>query len=404
MNVLWLTFGLPYPADAGARIRDFHLIREAARTSRIHLFSLVPPGASTEVGQLRDFCKSIETFALPGSLSGRQLVSFIRSSLARRPLAAFPYYCAQAVNRLQGIIAREKIDVFQVEHSLLAAYLDAAPREGTCRTVLSLHNVCFEQYHRMARLEVGFAARGLYRLKAFAMSKAERHYIPRFDCCVVVSEVERELLQRALPGVRLVVIENGVDCAQLQPLPESPSGSGLLFAGVMDYPPNTDGVMFFARSVLPRIRAFVPGVKLFVVGHSPPARVKALGRQPGIEVTGYANDILPYYRRSKVTVVPLRAGGGTRLKILEAMALGRAVVSTTVGCAGLDVCHGVHLLVADDPQQFADGVVQLLGNDARRAELAGNARRLVEQRYDWRMLGRRLALAHREILASSVVS
>ena len=404
MNVLWLTFGLPYPADAGARIRDFHLIREVARTSRIHLFSLVLPDGPTDVGRLRGFCKSIETFVLPRPLYGRQVVSFIRSSLARRPLAAFPFYCAEAVNRLQAIFAREKIDIFQVEHSLLAAYLDAVPREGSCRTVLSLHNVCFEQYRQMARLEVGFAARALYRLKAFAMSNSERHYIPRFDCCIVVSAAERDLLQRALPEVRAVVIENGVDCAQLQPLPESSPGSGLLFAGVMDYPPNTDGVMLFARSILPRIRAFVPDVKLFVVGHSPPARVRALGREPGIEVTGYVKEILPYYRLSKVVVVPLRAGGGTRLKILESMALGRAVVSTTAGCAGLEVCHGVHLLIADDPQQFADCVVQLLGDDALRTELAGNARRLVEQHYDWPMLGRRLASAHREILARNVAS
>ena len=404
MNVLWLTFGLPYPADAGARIRDFHLIREAARTSAIHLFSLLPPGAPKDVGRLQDYCKSIETFVLPQPLSGPQLVNFIRSGLATRPIAAFPYYCAKAVNRLRDIIAREKIDIFQVEHSLLAAYLDAAPRDRTCRTVLSLHNVGFEQYRQMARLEVGFVARALYRLKAFAMSNSERHYIPRFDCCIVASSAERELVQRALPEVRAVVIENGVDCAQWQPLPESTSAPGLLFAGVMDYPPNADGVMLFARSILPRIRAFVPDVKLFVVGHSPPARVKALGRQPGIEVTGYVKDILPYYRRSKVTVVPLRAGGGTRLKILESMALGRPVVSTTVGCAGLEVCHGAHLLVADDPQQFADGVVQLLGDDALRAELAGNARRLVKEHYDWSTIGGRLALAHREILARSVVS
>jgi glycosyltransferase involved in cell wall biosynthesis len=404
MNVLWLTYGVPYPTDAGVRIRDFHLIREAARTARIHLFSLVPPGASTDAGQLRDFCKSIETFALPRPLSGRQLLSFIRCSLARRPLAAFPYYCAEAVSRLQGIIAREKIDIFQVEHSLLGAYLDAAPRQGSCRTVLSLHNVGFEQYRQMARLEIGFAARALYHLKAFAMSKAERHYIPRFDCCVVVSTAERELLQRALPEVRAVVIENGVDCTQLQPLPESASGPGLLFAGVMDYPPNTDGLMHFARSILPRIRAFVPDVKLFVVGHSPPARAKALGREPGIEVTGYVSDILPYYRLSKVTIVPLRAGGGTRLKILESMALGRAVVSTRVGCAGLNVCHGVHLLIADPPQQFADCVVQLLGDDGLRTELAGNARRLVERHYDWATIGGRLASAHREILARNVAS
>jgi sugar transferase (PEP-CTERM/EpsH1 system associated) len=400
MNVLWLTDGLPYPADAGSRIRDFHLIREVARTSTVHLFSLVLPGEPTEPGQLREFCKSIEIFVLPGFLSRRQLGSFLRSILARRPLAAFPFCCAEAIHRLQAIMAREKIDVFQVEHSLLAAYIDATPRKGACRTVLSLHNVCFEQYRQMARLDVGLAARTLYRLKAIAMSKAERHYIPRFDCCVVVSAAEHELLQREVPEARTVVIENGVDCSQLRPLPESP-GSGLLFVGVMGYPPNCDGLMFFARSILPRIRSSVPDAKLFVVGQAPPARVKALGRKTGIEVTGYVNDILPYYRLSKVTVVPLRAGGGTRLKILESMALGRAVVSTTIGCAGLEVRHGVHLLIADGPQQFADCVVQLLRNDALRAELVGNARRMVEERYDWANIGGQLALAHREIVAGA---
>jgi sugar transferase (PEP-CTERM/EpsH1 system associated) len=404
MNVLWLTYGLPYPADSGARIRDFHLIREAARTSRIHLFSLIPPGDPTDAGELRDFCKSIETVALPGPHSGRQLVSFIRCCLARRPLAAFPFYCAETARRLRNIIAREKIDILQVEQSHLAAYLDAALPEGTCRTVLSLHNVCFEQYRQMARLEVGLAARALYRLKAFASRKAERHYIPRFDCCVVVSPAEGELLQRVLPKVRPVVIENGVDCARLKPLPDSPSGSGLLFTGEMGYPPNTDGAMLFARSILPRIRAFVPDAKLFVVGHSPAALVKRLGWEPGIEVTGYVNDILPHYRRSKVAVVPLRAGGGTRLKILESMALGRAVVSTSIGCAGLEVRHGVHLMIADHPQQFADCVVRLLGDDALRAKLTGNARRLVEEHYDWPAIGERLALAHREILARSAAS
>ena len=404
MNVLWLTYGLPYPADSGARIRDFHLIRQAARTSRIHLFSLLPPGDPTDAGQLQDFCKSIETFALPGPHSGRQLVGFIRCCLAKRPLAAFPFYFAETARRLRSIIAREKIDILQIEQSLLAAYLDAAPPDGTCRTVLSLHNVCFEQYRQMARLEVGLAARALYRLKAFAMSRAERHYIPRFDCCVVVSPAERELLQRVLPEVKPVVIENGVDCARLKPLPESPSGSALLFAGVMGYPPNSDGAMLFARSILPRIRASVPDVKLFVVGHSPTVGMKRLGRAPGIEVTGSVNDILPYYRLSKVSVVPLRAGGGTRLKILESMALGRAVVSTTPGCAGLEVTHGAHLLVADDPQQFAECVVQLLGDDALRTKLTRNARRLVERQYDWPTIGERLTLAHREILARSATS
>ena len=307
MNVLWLTFGLPYPPDAGARIRDFCLIREAARTSSIHLFSLIFPGSPTDAAPLKDYCKSIGTFVLPPLLKPGTLMNFFRTGLTRRPIAAFPYHFALVVNHLQSIIAREKIDIFQVEHSLLAPYLNAVPRQAACRTVLSLHNVCFDQYRQMADLDLGVAARAEYRLKALAMRNSERHYIPRYDCCVVVSKEDRELVEGALPGVRAVVIENGVDCAQLQLLPESPNGSGLLFAGVMGYPPNEDGAMFLARSILPNVRASVPDIKLWVVGHAPSKRVKALASEPGIEVTGWVEDILPYYRLAKVIVVPLRA-------------------------------------------------------------------------------------------------
>jgi sugar transferase (PEP-CTERM/EpsH1 system associated) len=398
MNVLWLTYGLPFPADAGGRIRDFHLIREAARASRIHLFSLLPAGAPASVGELRDFCSSIETFPIPRFSPGRQFPNLVRSAW-RRPVAALPYYSAAAVSRLRQVIEREKIEVFQIEHSLLAAYVDAVPRRGTCRTVLSLHNVCFEQYRQMAHLEVGLTARALYQLKAFAMRRAESHYLPQFDCCLVTSAADRELVQQLVPGLRSLIVENGVDCERLQPLPDSPSGTALLFAGVMDYPPNAEGAIFFARSVLPRIRSSLPDVRFLVVGHSPAPSVRALGQEPGIEVTAYVPDILPYYRRSRIVVVPLRAGGGTRLKILEAMALGRAVVSTSAGCAGLEVCHGVHLLVADDPRQFADCVLRVLKDNSLRAELTANARRLVEQHYDWAALGKRLNEAHRETLA-----
>jgi glycosyltransferase involved in cell wall biosynthesis len=313
--------------------------------------------------------------------------------LLSRPIGAWRNFFPEAAARIREIALAERPAVVQIEHSLLMGYIDAVPAGIGCRTVLSLHNVAFEQYRRMARLDCGIPARVGYRLKSSIMRRAEMGYVRRFDCCVTVSIAESDLLTDLLPPVRPVVIENGVDCTALQPLLPAPPAA-LLFAGVMDYPPNADAVVFFCRRILPLIRSRVPDVNLFIVGHSPPPRVVALAREPGVAVTGHVEDMRDYYARSSVAIVPLRAGGGTRLKIMESMALGRPVVSTTIGCEGLDVQDNVHLLIADDPTHFAECVVRLLLEPVLRDRISAEARLLVEQRYDWPAIGKRLIAAY----------
>jgi glycosyltransferase involved in cell wall biosynthesis len=385
MTVLWVTFGLPYPPDSGVRLRDFHLIREASRSARILLFSLIPPGSADDAGELREFCDSVETWAMPSGLPPLR-------SLLRIPAGAWRNLFPAAAERIRAIALAERPDVVQIEHSLLAGYLDALPREIGCRSVLSLHNVAFEQYRRMAGLRGGVTDRIGYWLKSWIMRRTEMHYIPRFDLCLTVSSAESDLLARCLPGSRSVVIENGVDCTGLQPIPAE-SGSNVLFAGVMDYPPNADGAIFFCRSVLPLIRSFVPDVQVTIAGHSPPSPVKALADDEATRVTGRVDDIRPYYGRASVTIAPLRAGGGTRLKILESMALGRPVVSTSIGCEGLEVRNDVHLLIADGAEHFAECVTRLLQDPALRERIAQEARHRVVQRYDWKAIGNRLVAA-----------
>lgn len=372
MTVLWVTFGLPYPPDCGVRMRDFHLIREVSKMARIVLFSLVPSGGMTEVGELRGFCDRIETWPMPDEYPPLSL-------LMKMPVGAWRNFYPDAAARIRSLALTEQPDVIQIEHSLLAGYLDAVPTGSNCRTVLSLHNVAFAQYRQMARLEQGLGSSLGYFLKSWLMRRTEKRYIARFNLCVTVSRAERDSLKPLLPRVRMEVIENGVDCAKLQP--SSSAGATLIFAGV-----------FFCRSILPTIREQVPDVRLIIAGHAPPQQVEALAFEKGVTVTGYVPDIRPWYAKSSVTVVPLRAGGGTRLKILESMALGRPVVSTSMGCEGLEVQHGVHLLVADNPLQFASCVTRLLLEPALRDKIAGAARLLMEQRYDWPEIGGRLAV------------
>ncbi len=381
MKVLWVTFGLPYPPDTGFRQRDFHLIREISRHAEIALFSLIPPGGVTVPGELARICARVETWEMP-----RRMPPL--GGLAHIPAGAWRNFYPEAAARLAAMAQAEQPDIVQIEHSLLAAYRDALPPSLCTRTVLSLHNVAFHQYRRMASLSTNPATRAAYRLKSWLMRRAEAHYLRRYDAIVTVSARESELLTTLVAPLHPTVIENGVDCETLRPLP--PGGAALLFTGVMNYPPNADAAVFFARSILPRIRAEVPDVKFIVAGHSPLPCVRGLAADPDIEVTGSVADLRPYYERAAVNVVPLRAGGGTRLKILESMALGRPVVSTTIGCEGLDVEHDHHLLISDRPEEYADCVTRLLREPALRQRLAAAARELVETRYDWRAIAQRL--------------
>jgi glycosyltransferase involved in cell wall biosynthesis len=167
----------------------------------------------------------------------------------------------------------------------------------------------------------------------------------------------------------------------------------LLFFGTLSYGPNADGLVWFCEQVLPRVRQSKPDVRLEVVGLDPPPRVTALGRLPGVQVTGFVPDIRPKLWSATMCVVPLLAGGGTRLKILEALAAGCPVISTTVGAEGLELMDGKHLLIADDPEEFARDVVALLESDALRHRLADAGRRAVAEKYDWQEIAPRLEAA-----------
>jgi glycosyltransferase involved in cell wall biosynthesis len=205
------------------------------------------------------------------------------------------------------------------------------------------------------------------------------------------------LLRRANPALDLAVVPNGVDTVQYTLLPESSGSKKILFVGDMHYPPNVDGAVFFCKEIFPLIKQHIPDAKLLIVGSEPANAVRALAGDD-VQVTGYVNSVVPYYQESGVSVVPLRAGGGTRLKILESMALGRPVVSTVLGCEGLAVTHGENILIADTPADFANQTAQVLNGGKGRQRLIANGRRLVEATYDWQIIAQSLLQVYDEII------
>jgi glycosyltransferase involved in cell wall biosynthesis len=238
--------------------------------------------------------------------------------------------------------------------------------------------------------------RALFTTQYRRMLRFEGNALRRFDGVLAVSEADRETFARLYPGVDLEtmsVVRTGVDTEFFSPAPSPAASTELVFTGSMDWLPNEDGVVWFCRDVLPEIQRAVPGVTLTIVGRTPSPAVMRLADIAGIRVTGRVDDVRPYMSEAAVFVVPLRVGGGTRLKIFEAMAMAKAVVSTTIGAEGLPVTHDRDILLADDPGSFARAVTRLLRSVDERRQLERAARALVAQHYDWSAVSRDLEQA-----------
>jgi sugar transferase (PEP-CTERM/EpsH1 system associated) len=280
------------------------------------------------------------------------------------------------------------------------------PPSLPCRSVIFTHNVESEIWRRHAETKTSWIERRLYERQHASMLRFERDTLARFDGVLAVSDADRDTFARLFPGVirhPVHVVPTGVDTEFFAPSPDDAPSPGddpspldapsLVFTGSMDWLPNEDAMTYFCRDILPAIRAAAPGTQLSIVGRAPTPAVQKLAADRGVVVTGRVDDVRPYMRDAAVYVVPLRIGGGTRLKIFEAMAMGKAVVSTTVGAEGLPVEDGKQVLIADEPGAFARAVVRLLDDVTERRRLEAAARALVVARYDWSAVAGELEVA-----------
>jgi sugar transferase (PEP-CTERM/EpsH1 system associated) len=387
LRILLLSPWMPWPPHDGGRIRVLNTLRHLSRRHHVTLLapSRTPADAQAAV-ELRQTCEAVVTADLPAdarSVIGRAL----RAALARRPLIEGIHYSRAMAQAVRRLTAGASFDVVQVEFSWFAPYLRALGPGCRARTVLTLHNVESLRFARELR-----AATTLGRRLALGWDRLfgdgwERRAVAGVDAVVVVSEAERRWVETVAPGALVTLAPNGVDTGYFRPATPSRGGT-LVFTGAMDYPPNVDAVLWFWHEVWPRLRQRHPALRLEVVGRTPDARVRALNGEAGTRITGEVDDVRMFLAQASAVVVPLRAGAGTRLKILEAMAMGRPVVSTTLGAEGLDVVNGTSILLADTPADLAAAVDSVLASPELARRLGEAGRRLAESRYDWeRCLG-----------------
>jgi glycosyltransferase involved in cell wall biosynthesis len=406
MRILFLTPQLPYPPHQGTTIRNYNLIANLAPRHEIHLLSFVRSHDEVKKATpLFRHCCSIETVLAPRR---SPLIRFLSLFLSPLPDMALRLPSAEFSTKLKAYLEHQKFDVVQIEGLEMAPHwmLGMRTRKSDYRTgrlrpnlqypmsIFDDHNAEYVLQQRAFETDVRQPRRWVAALYSLIQWKKLSHYealVCRLaDRVVAVSEADRAALRRLVSGLEVTVVPNGVDVeyyASADVQPASLPSRSLIFTGKMDFRPNVDAVLWFCQEVLPLVKRQMPDVHFYIVGQSPLHRVQRLADDPAVTVTGYVDDVRPYIASASVYVVPLRIGGGTRLKVLEAMAMGKAIVSTTLGYEGFEgLVPGRELLVADTPEEFARQVIELLGDAPLREKLGQAAQRFVRERYDWRII------------------
>jgi polysaccharide biosynthesis protein PslH len=383
LKILWVKAGGIYPPNIGGRIRSYRLLKALARRHSITLFTFYAATKDDLHSALKyEFPRVVlMPLTIPTGRTFREALKYARSLFSPLPYTVSKFCQPEVTRRIRQLIAEDKPDIIVCDF-LFAA--QSIPWDIPIPKILFTHNVetaIWKHHYKVSRNPFWKAVSWReYQV----MDRFERYCINRADHILTVSDRDRESFAKMTDPSRITVIPTGVDLEYFQPSTGQEGPNTLVFSGAMDWMPNEDAIVFFIKEILPRVRKQIPGASLCVVGRDPSRGLFELGAsQPGIEITGRVDDIRPFVLRGAVYVVPLRIGGGTRLKIFEAMAMGKAVISTTIGAEGLPVRPGIDIVIADDPQRFADSTIQLLREPIRRAELGRAARELVEQSYSW---------------------
>jgi len=386
MNILWLNANLLLPLDKGGKLRTWHLMRHLATRHDITYLSFAEPGQRPEDREgMREVCRVLET--VPRTDPPKGTLAFYADA-AKHVVNSLPYAVGkyrhdEYAARVRRHLESRRFDALVCDFLVPAVNL---PASLSLPTVLFTHNVEAEIWRRHAANATNPAARVLMKQQWDRMARFERDTLARFDLVLAVSDVDRQTFHDLYPGAArnpIHVVQTGVDTSYFAPMPGLERRAHLVFTGSMDWLPNEDGMLYFVREILPLIRREEPDVTLSIIGRAPTPAVKRLADDAGIEVTGRVDDVRPHVAAGDVYVVPLRIGGGTRLKIFEAMGMAKAVVSTTVGAEGLPVTPDQDIVIADDPAGFAAAVVRLIRDADGRRRIETAARRLVVERYDW---------------------
>ncbi len=395
MQILFLSPTVPFPLTDGGRIRVFNLLKQIAQKSDVTLLALeTQPTDADGIAELQQLGVQVHLVPNAPTLPRVSVGTLAKAFFKRQPITVARYDVPAYRRKLRELLANGTFDLVHYEMFHIAQF----HTETDLPSVLSQQNVDSAIWHRLCSETTNPFYKFAYWTQQLAFQRYERVLIPQFNAVTCTSDIDAAVFQQHCPEDAIEIIPNGVDTTHYRPDFTAEASAHLIYIGSMDWYPNENAVAFFADEVLPRIQKKVPDVAFSIVGGNPSARVQKLAERDGVVVTGRVPEIKPYFAAATVFVVPLRIGSGTRLKILEALAMGKAIVSTTVGAEGLDLKNGEEIFIADEPTDFADAVIRLLTDPQLRRRIGENGRARVEQDYDWQSIGGKLHTLYTQIL------
>ncbi|RMH01891.1 MAG: glycosyltransferase [Chloroflexi bacterium] len=401
MRILFLSQIIPYPPNAGPRVKTWHVLRYlAARGHEVTLAAFVRPDEAEYVPVLKEVCTAVHTVPIQRSRV-RDVGYWLRSHLSGRPWLIERDDLKEMRRLVNRLLTTQSFDVIHADQLTMTQFALNPPLNQAGKrpfTIFDAHNATWSISARMFA-NAPWVLRPLLSLEAARIKRYEGMLIQEFDHTMVVIPQDKDALLQGVPNgkaaqaaQRISIIPIAVDTVELQPVRRQPDSTNIMTLGSLTYPPNADGIRWFLREVFPLIRAQMPQATLTIIGKNPPADfVQAALEQPDvIKVTGYVPDLTPYMEAAALMVVPVRAGGGMRVRLLEAFARAMPAVTTTIGMEGIAAEPGKHVLVADDVEGFAAETVRLMKDPDLQQRLGENGRLLAESCYDWQVVLRRM--------------
>ena len=403
-RILFLSQNLPYPPDAGVKSRTYNVIRQLARRFDLTMLCFVRKAGSTEGMSVEDRARAlgefgeVRAFDIPEEVSaGRKVLNHVSSLASGKVYTRFSYASRAYFGAIESALHTAPPELVHLDSLDLAGYLPLLPRVPVACTH---HDVQSLLLARRAARSGNPLVRWYLQHQAELTREDERTSCPRVTLNVMVSEADGEAIREITGCTNVVVVPNGVDIEYFTPSNDRPRSAppSILFVGGSTWFPNADAMDFFAHQILPAVRTRVPDVRVQWVGRLSEDVRARFARIPGMDPVGFVPDIRPYLAGAACVIAPLRVGGGTRIKILDAWASGNAVVSTTIGCEGLRAVDGVNTLIRDDPAGFAEAVAHLVNQPAESRRIGIAARQTAVADYSWDQVGGRLTSTYEALI------
>jgi polysaccharide biosynthesis protein PslH len=414
MNVLWLAHAVPYPPKAGFLTRSYNLLRELARRQNVDLIAFVQEpwmrtlfptleeGLEKSRHALEDFCRSVSFLPIDHLRPrwGKQLTA-LRAVLSGSTYATSWLVSTPARSTIARQLAAHSYDLVHFDTIGLAPYRTVT---GRIAATLTHHNIESHMLQRRADNTANAIARSYFRHEGQKLQAIERRIAAQFAAHITCSDLDRMRLRAIAPDANIVVIPNGVDCEFFSSAGAATRPDSLVFVASMNWYPNVAAMLFFLRDVWPLLKKRVPGATMDIAGSSPPDWLLRLARSlPDVTVHGYLPDVRPLIDSAAVYVCPIRDGGGTKLKLLDAFAMQKCVVAHPVACEGIDVTAGTDVILASTAEDFVNEISRLLADDGRRAAIGAAARQLAENQYSFRRIGQQFNSTVEGLVERSVV-